>query len=1457
MPAYNVTMTMDAAQAAAAMQTITGGFQSMVSAVNNMGQSLGEKLDKQAQVGLGGIKKAADSGAKSLKSMNDRSSESRDKLLKLAAASSGVMLGFSALQKNVVGVGFGLLFLGMTIPKVVLAVGALTVAIGLAYKALKGFVDLSMAAGKAGMQFEAMGQQMANWFQSAAKSQAVLQSGEQIARQFRVPLEAADQLAFKLAQLGLNQQIYQKAILNTAAATGDSITNVADRFYNITRADASNRADLIKQAGLDWGIALKNYGSSLEFAEALNARFADSAKNSSETAAAGLINLKNMWILFTRTVGAIWTAVIGPIFDLFSNFIDGMRAGFQESLDSAKATGQLTRQLDDLRAIIRSILPYLFTLGVQIGRVLYSATMLAVGALKVFFVTLRAGLRWLKEFRDQSSATGRDFKRDFLNAVTGPAVVVGVTVAAQIIVAALTPVYNIMSDIVKMDATNINFEWLSNLGDSISTFGKALSTTDIRKSIVDFFDAIGEFRAAKGVGAEIEIDGFTIEKAIGGFLGGIDPYVGKILTVGGQLRDALIDFTLDLTDRIDTEGIGKTFSKIFDSIADFDMRDAIETIYGKILELGPAIARGFNTLLDNADLAAGRMWDDILKMGDSIDKAIGPAIEDIGGAVDRFVASVVGLISDHMITGFGTDTFAPGLMRKYVKTLIGDLADAVGLGDFSDIGSGILKGIQGAFEKINFGGIGFDLKALAGVGKSIMGSIVDSIVSAPGAMDLGINKIINMFDSELGGAFDGSLFPKLTAGIRKGLGAAIEAAMDFAPGAIDVSSKISNILFKTIGTAIDLAGQAIQGGIDFGSLVVKVVNGIGDGFTKILGGVKNGLTDLLLGSVKKNVEDGVGEGLDAAGEVITERSGGLFSGIMDGLKLGFVLALLEVFTLKVVDLLPVSKKLKDSFNGILRLGFLGAGVGSAIPGVGTVLGFIIAATFGAALELAAPGSAKKVAGWIDEHIMGAVKGAFDRVKGVFNDIKDAWGIIQGGPVTKDNWNDRVSTWIDIFVTLKTTMATIISTAIEWGKNTEEFLMPKLVTLGKWIKNDLWPAIQTLGDWILHTLVPNIVEFGRQVGDFLQPRIEKLWNWFTVNLLPAFGSLWDSIKKDIIPILKDLWGFIEDPLMPAFVTLVGALGSLYLQFETYILPVIGELVIFVVGTLIPRLLDIGAVAITPLLENVLIPFATWIVNVLVWTFTNVVVPAINGLIKVIFGDGGVIDVFQKMWDKGKDFWDWLDKTFGPGISTIATTIGTAFGAIGTVVAAGFKAAAGAVLPIINGFISAYNNTIGKIPFGPGSLPPINDDWSVGEQPPPAPAYYPSTGPTSGAAPYTGGGTGSSPDYAPPSPAQGGFYNGGETGSSPGFDNGGVVPGRFGQRRIVQAVAGERFLGAPGHGRGGSSSPITLSVTVQLPDKAIVIDRDSVKGLAALLGDEVLGNAMRQLGMGRNFTFHRAG
>lgn len=355
-----------------------------------------------------------------------RSKAAAHNLLQLGSAAQGVMIGISALDKNVTSLAFGLIFLSYGVLSTAVVTAGLTIALVGAKRALSAITSASLAAGQA---FEASGQQMANWYRSGEMAMKVKAENIQIAKAYGISIDAADKARFAMEKVGLKGPDYMKAVLNASAAGNGAPEEIAGRLAALsdvrTRPEARGR--MVEQFAQDMNIPIKQYANSLEIIDALNKRYAGSAAASAKTTQGAVATMTATWQEFTINVGVLLNEYIKPVVEVATSFLQGMVDGFKDAFKTEAATGKLKQTVEGLQVSVRKLAPYLHAIGAILGRVIYKAAILAARGLKVLADVLRGGLKWVKEYKDEFTAAGQSFKKNFLDvAISAPTILRGV-----------------------------------------------------------------------------------------------------------------------------------------------------------------------------------------------------------------------------------------------------------------------------------------------------------------------------------------------------------------------------------------------------------------------------------------------------------------------------------------------------------------------------------------------------------------------------------------------------------------------------------------------------------------------------------------------------------------------------------------------------------------------------------------------------------------------------------------------------------------------------------------------------------------------------------------------------------------------------------------------------------------------------------------------------------------------
>lgn len=310
----------------------------------------------------------------------EHSIESERSLLRLQSAASGVMIGMAALERSVMGVGFGLIFLRFSQVPVVALFAAMTIGVMSLVKAL-GFLNGS--ARQAGREMEDFGQRTASYFQSADIAMGIERNADAMARFNGIARESGRELQVQLQRAGLNQEKYRRAILDTAAATGEMPEKVAEDFRKLFATSGGATEAQIKAFAEAYNINVKNYGSSLELAEAMSKRFAGAQENFERTQTGMMNKLAGSWQSFKVSVGAVWGEVIKTILPLLQAFVEGLIQGFQATKALDEATGgEFQKSLRSLAGAIARATPYVAKFGYVLGTVTYKAIIILVKIIK-------------------------------------------------------------------------------------------------------------------------------------------------------------------------------------------------------------------------------------------------------------------------------------------------------------------------------------------------------------------------------------------------------------------------------------------------------------------------------------------------------------------------------------------------------------------------------------------------------------------------------------------------------------------------------------------------------------------------------------------------------------------------------------------------------------------------------------------------------------------------------------------------------------------------------------------------------------------------------------------------------------------------------------------------------------------------------------------------------------------
>jgi len=323
-----------------------------------------------------------------MSSQAQHNTKTEKSLLRVSSAAQGVMLGQSLLQRQVIGVGFSLIFARWAILKYMAAAAALTIVIGGAAGLTRAFIGLASAAEKSYIELEKSGQKLANFFQSADVAAKIKKQAAEMSRAYNIPRENAEKLLATLESIGLNQDVYRMADVNAAAAGVGSEGDFAQRLKDITKADASSRGEMTRQLAKDYEIPIKKYMTSLEIANAVNKRFANSAEQNGKTTSAAINQMTQSWLDFKIMVGAVVNNFLLPLFGPIMGFLNGINAGFAAALQTGKDTGTLDKNTQAFAQTMRKLIPFMTQFGYILGTVIYKVIIRTAQIIKVLADTL-------------------------------------------------------------------------------------------------------------------------------------------------------------------------------------------------------------------------------------------------------------------------------------------------------------------------------------------------------------------------------------------------------------------------------------------------------------------------------------------------------------------------------------------------------------------------------------------------------------------------------------------------------------------------------------------------------------------------------------------------------------------------------------------------------------------------------------------------------------------------------------------------------------------------------------------------------------------------------------------------------------------------------------------------------------------------------------------------------------
>lgn len=419
--------------------TVEQTAQTITSKLDGSLKRLGNQLTK-TEVGLRRTGQAARAAGSGMGLFNRNSEIATRRLANVAAGAQGVMIGMSLLQRNLTGVGFGLIFLQFSIFKVAAAIAALTLVIGGSAGLIIAFSKLQKAALSAGNALQQIGQRLTNFFRSTKTALDILRQADEVARRFGTDRAKTIESLDLLEQVRLRNSTVIRAVLNTAAATGKEMNEVTERLVDLSRASADEIGNLMQKFARDFDIPMRQYRSAIEIATALNERFAGSAALMAETNVALAQRVANTWRAVLTAIGTVTVNFIQPILKVVLAFTDALLEAFVKARNAAREAGAIADVVGSIREAAQRLIPVVVSLGRWLGTVLFSATLRAGRGLKVLIDITRGFITRVKDAVDKIRGLVQEVK-SIANPLEGlalafknPALAAGIAVALRTII---------------------------------------------------------------------------------------------------------------------------------------------------------------------------------------------------------------------------------------------------------------------------------------------------------------------------------------------------------------------------------------------------------------------------------------------------------------------------------------------------------------------------------------------------------------------------------------------------------------------------------------------------------------------------------------------------------------------------------------------------------------------------------------------------------------------------------------------------------------------------------------------------------------------------------------------------------------------------------------------------------------------------------------------------------------
>lgn len=201
----------------------------------------------------------------------------------------------------------------------------------------------------------------------------------------------------------------------------------------------------------------------------------------------------------------------------------------------------------------------------------------------------------------------------------------------------------------------------------------------------------------------------------------------------------------------------------------------------------------------------------------------------------------------------------------------------------------------------------------------------------------------------------------------------------------------------------------------------------------------------------------------------------------------------------------VGKTFLSRFTGqVLKYGLLGLGIGSVVPGIGTIIGAVVGVVIGSIMALI---GGERIAQFFDQ-IGEWGKQAWKWWAGVFKDLFE--GIKNVGVKVYQGlkwyfWDMPISLWTSIFNGIQKAfnwVSTQIATKIEWLKE-------------KFVK--VTDFLSSIGEMLVNGF-SSVIEAGKE-------KVSNIWEGIKTNFMSQFNILNDllgGIPKKIINYVADMW-----------------------------------------------------------------------------------------------------------------------------------------------------------------------------------------------------------------------------------------------------------------------------------------------------------------------------------------------